>query len=111
MHSSRPVARPFSSDSPRSNSSRTDSPRTGSRQTPHTPVDGPKPSTRRGRNAARANAKRTEQSRAFSAGGPVFFGGMTDHDRIAVHAFDATGRYAKTNERVAAKFDTRNKEK
>lgn len=45
-------------------------------------------------------------ARAFSAGGPVFFGGMTDHDRIAVHDFDSSGRYAKTNERVALKDDT-----
>ncbi len=49
---------------------------------------------------------RASFTRSFSGGGPVFFGGMSDHNRIAVHDFDPSGRYAKTNERVALQVDT-----
>ena len=83
MPTSRPTARPYSSDASRpysSDTSRTTAPshtpRTSSAgsgrnpgvTTPRTPTDSAGPSTRRGRNAARANTKRTEQSRAFANG-------------------------------------------
>ena len=49
---------------------------------------------------------RASFARSFNGGGPVFFGGMTDHSQIAVYDFDPSGRYAKTNERIARQFDT-----
>jgi len=32
-------------------------------------------------------------ARAFIAGGAIFFGGMSDHDKVPLHDFDPTGRY------------------
>ena len=32
-------------------------------------------------------------ARAFSAGGAIFFGGMSDHDKVPLHDFDPTGKY------------------
>lgn len=45
-------------------------------------------------------------ARAFTAGGPVFFGGMSDHTKVAVHDFDPTGKYAKERERTATAFSS-----
>jgi len=44
--------------------------------------------------------------RSFSGGGPIFFGGMADHTRMRVQAFDSSGVYAQTNERIATKFSS-----
>lgn len=45
-------------------------------------------------------------NRSFSGGGPLFFGGMSDHRALTVHDYDPTGRYARTNERVARGFSS-----
>jgi arylsulfatase A-like enzyme len=46
-------------------------------------------------------------ARAFNqAGGPIFFGGMSNQGKVAVHDFDPTGKYAKANERIAEQFST-----
>lgn len=44
--------------------------------------------------------------RSFTGGGPIFFGGMTDHARIPVQPFDSSGVYAPTNERIATRFSS-----
>jgi len=38
-------------------------------------------------------------ARCFTAGGNIFFGGMSDHYRVPVNDFDATGKYPKENRR------------
>lgn len=45
-------------------------------------------------------------ARSFDAGGPVFFGGMSDQNKVPVHPFDPTGAYAKTNLRTGAEYST-----
>ncbi|MEK7676868.1 MAG: sulfatase-like hydrolase/transferase, partial [Verrucomicrobiota bacterium] len=49
---------------------------------------------------------RAAYARSFTGGGPVFFGGMTDHTKMAVHHFDPTGVYAKTNQWTATTFSS-----
>jgi arylsulfatase A-like enzyme len=46
-------------------------------------------------------------ARSFSGGGPIFFGGMSDHTAVAVHAYDPAGVYAPINARTATTFSTR----
>jgi len=45
-------------------------------------------------------------ARAFEGGGPIFFGGMSDHSRVTVSDFDPTGQYPRSAQRVGQKFDT-----
>ncbi len=45
-------------------------------------------------------------ARAFDQGGPIFFGGMSDHRRIALHDFDPSGRYTKPHQYIGAGWDT-----
>ncbi len=45
-------------------------------------------------------------ARSFTGGGPIFFGGMSDHTAIPVHDFDPSGLYTATNEHVARTFST-----
>jgi arylsulfatase A-like enzyme len=49
---------------------------------------------------------RPSLNRSFAGGGPIFFGGMSDHARLTVFDYDPTGRYARTNERVATVFSS-----
>lgn len=44
--------------------------------------------------------------RSFSSGGPIFFGGMSDHDKVPVHAYDAEGRYGKERVEIAKGFSS-----
>ena len=44
--------------------------------------------------------------RSFSSGGPIFFGGMSDHDKVPVQEFDPTGRYAKQRIEIAKGFSS-----
>jgi len=45
-------------------------------------------------------------ARAFAAGGPVFFGGMSDHSKIPVFDFDPEGKYPKSLQHTGPVFDT-----
>lgn len=45
-------------------------------------------------------------ARSFDAGGPVFFGGMSDQYRVPVHTFDPTGAYPKSNLRTGTEYST-----
>lgn len=45
-------------------------------------------------------------ARSFDAGGPVFFGGMSDQNRVPLHPFDPTGAYPKTNLRPGDGYST-----
>ncbi len=45
-------------------------------------------------------------ARCFSTGGPVFFGGMSDHDKVPVFDFDPTGRYERTNQHIVNVFSS-----
>ncbi len=45
-------------------------------------------------------------ARAFSGGGPVFFGGMSDHLQVPVHDFDPTGEYPAESRRTGTKFSS-----
>lgn len=45
-------------------------------------------------------------ARAFSCGGPVFFGGMSDHARVPVQDFDPEGRYPDERARVENRFSS-----
>lgn len=49
---------------------------------------------------------RAALQRGFTGGSRIFLGGMADHTKIALQDFDATGVYAKTNERVTAGFSS-----
>lgn len=44
--------------------------------------------------------------RAFQTGGPVFFGGMSDHDKVPVFDWDPTGAYPPEKQRVAMEFSS-----
>ena len=44
---------------------------------------------------------RTSYSRCFSGGGPVFFGGMSDHNKVPVYDFDPRGQYPTNSQRIA----------
>ncbi len=45
-------------------------------------------------------------ARSFDAGGPVFFGGMSDQNKVPVHPFDPSGAYPKTNLRTGSEYST-----
>lgn len=45
-------------------------------------------------------------ARAFNAGGPIFFGGMSGHQAMPVQDFDPSGAYPKSRERVATNFSS-----
>jgi arylsulfatase A-like enzyme len=45
-------------------------------------------------------------ARAFSAGGPVFFGGMGDPFKVKVHDFDPAGKYPKEAARTGEKYSS-----
>jgi arylsulfatase A-like enzyme len=44
--------------------------------------------------------------RSFSSGGPIFFGGMSDHDKVPVQAYDPEGRYGKDRIEIAKGFSS-----
>lgn len=44
--------------------------------------------------------------RCFSSGGPIFFGGMSDHDKVPVQEFDPSGRYGKERIEIAKGFSS-----
>lgn len=45
-------------------------------------------------------------ARGFSQGGAIFFGGMSQHDKVPVFDFDPTGKYPKKNQRTGGKFSS-----
>ncbi|QDU21067.1 sulfatase-like hydrolase/transferase [Urbifossiella limnaea] len=45
-------------------------------------------------------------ARSFDAGGPVFFGGMSDQNKVPAHPFDPSGAYPKTNLRTDGGYST-----
>lgn len=44
--------------------------------------------------------------RSFTQGGPVFFGGMSDHDKIRVFDYDNSGKYPTNRQYQSAKYST-----
>ena len=45
-------------------------------------------------------------SESFTAGGSIFYGGMSDHLAVPVHDFDPSGTYAKSGQYVGKKFSS-----
>ena len=45
-------------------------------------------------------------ARSFQSGDSIFFGGMSDHDKVPVNAFDPSGRYPKESISTGAKFSS-----
>ncbi len=45
-------------------------------------------------------------ARSFSHGGPIFFGGMSNHDKVPLNDFDPTGIYAKANIHIGKGFSS-----
>lgn len=45
---------------------------------------------------------RASYARCFSAGGPIFFGGMSDHNKVPVYDYDPGGRYPTNKRRIAS---------
>jgi arylsulfatase A-like enzyme len=45
-------------------------------------------------------------ARAFSAGGPIFFGGMTTHTNVRLHSYDPTGNYSAANSYFTPRFSS-----
>jgi arylsulfatase A-like enzyme len=45
-------------------------------------------------------------ARCFDRGENIFFGGMSDHDKVPVHDFDPAGEYPQQKRRIAAKFSS-----
>lgn len=43
---------------------------------------------------------------AFETGGPVFFGGMSDHDRVPLHPFDPSGEYPDAARFIGSGFSS-----
>ena len=46
-------------------------------------------------------------ARSFDAGGPIFFGGMGDQNRVNHYTFDPSGKYPKTNLKVGSGYSTK----
>jgi arylsulfatase A-like enzyme len=46
-------------------------------------------------------------ARSFDGGGPIFFGGMGDQNRVNHYAFDPTGKYPKTNLKTGSEYSTK----
>lgn len=44
--------------------------------------------------------------RSFSSGGPIFFGGMSDHDKVPVQSYDPAGQYGKSRIEIAKGFSS-----
>jgi len=49
---------------------------------------------------------RASYARCFTAGGPIFFGGMSDHTAVPVQNFDPTGRYETNRQYVTSLFSS-----
>lgn len=49
---------------------------------------------------------RSSYARCFTAGGPIFFGGMSDHAAVPVQAFDSSGQYGTNRQRIEAAFSS-----
>ena len=49
---------------------------------------------------------RPSYARLFNGGGPVFFGGMSDHEQVVVHEFQPSGQYTKATEHITNKFSS-----
>lgn len=45
-------------------------------------------------------------ARSFDGGAEIFFGGMSDQDRVRVQDFDPSGKYPKSRERIGGKYST-----
>ena len=45
-------------------------------------------------------------TRSFADGANIFFGGMSDHDRVPLHDFDATGAYPKEAQYIGEGFSS-----
>lgn len=45
-------------------------------------------------------------AKSFDAGGPIFFGGMGNQNKVNVHPFDADGKYPKLNIKVGGAYST-----
>jgi arylsulfatase A-like enzyme len=45
-------------------------------------------------------------ARAFERGGPIMFGGMSDHDKVPVMDYDPAGEYPKAKVRTGEKFSS-----
>ena len=45
-------------------------------------------------------------ARSFDSGKDIFFGGMSNQEKIPVRPYDATGRFPKATERIAEKFSS-----
>ncbi len=45
-------------------------------------------------------------ARAFQDGGKIFFGGMSDHDKVPVFDFDTSGKYLEENKYIAGGFSS-----
>ncbi len=46
----------------------------------------------------------TSFARSFDAGGPIFFGGMSDQNKVRVQLFDPAGKYPKTRLRTGNEY-------
>jgi arylsulfatase A-like enzyme len=46
-------------------------------------------------------------ARSFDAGGPVFFGGMGDQNKVPVHAFNPEGKYPKADLKTGTEYSTK----
>jgi len=49
---------------------------------------------------------RPAYSRAFTGGGKIFFGGMSNHLKVPVYDFDSTGRYPNDKKYTGDKFSS-----
>lgn len=49
---------------------------------------------------------RPSYARCFTAGGPIFFGGMSDHNKVPVQSFDPTGQYPTNRHRTTNVFSS-----
>jgi arylsulfatase A-like enzyme len=49
---------------------------------------------------------KTDFARCFESGENIFFGGMSDHDKVPIYDFDPTGTYDKDQAYIGAKFST-----
>ncbi len=44
--------------------------------------------------------------RGLDGGDAIFFGGMSDHDKVPIHAFDPSGEYPAASKSIGAKFSS-----
>jgi arylsulfatase A-like enzyme len=49
---------------------------------------------------------RASFARCFTAGGPIFFGGMSDQNNVPVQSFDPTGQYPTNRQRITNMFSS-----